>query len=46
MRTYTQVTQAQRYQIHALLKTGHRFKEIAAVIGGISGIRDTDKLIT
>ena len=33
MRTYTQLTQEQRYQIHALLKTGHRASEIAPVIG-------------
>jgi len=33
MRTYTQLTQGQRYQIYALLKMGHRRAEIAGVIG-------------
>lgn len=33
MRTYTQLTQAQRYQISAMLKTGHNKTEIATVIG-------------
>ena len=33
MRMYTQLTQAQRYQIQALLKTGHGYTEIAHVIG-------------
>jgi len=33
MRTYTQLTQGQRYQIYALLKMGHRRTEIAGVIG-------------
>ena len=33
MRTYHQLTQAQRYQIYALKKTGHAHAEIAAVIG-------------
>ena len=33
MRTYTQLTQEQRYQISALLKMGHNRTEIAAVIG-------------
>lgn len=32
MRTYTQLTQEQRYQIYALLKAGHRQSEIAQVI--------------
>jgi IS30 family transposase len=31
--TYTQFTQAQRYQIYALLKTEHSQAEIADVIG-------------
>jgi len=33
MRTYSQLTQAQRYQIYALRKTKHSLSEIAAVIG-------------
>ena len=33
MRTYHQLTQAQRYQIFALKKTKHSLSEIAAVIG-------------
>lgn len=33
MSTYQQLTQAQRYQIYALLKTGQTQTEIAAVIG-------------
>ena len=33
MRTYRQLTQAQRYQIYALQKTGHSLSEIAEVIG-------------
>src|SRR5215211_6014398 len=33
MRTYHQLTQAQRYQIYALKKTKHSLVEIAAVIG-------------
>jgi len=33
MRTYTQLTQEQRYQIYALLKMGHHRTEIAGVIG-------------
>ena len=33
MRTYHQLTQAQRYQISALRKTNHALSEIAAVIG-------------
>ena len=33
MRTYTQLTQEQRYQIYALLKMGHLQVEIAGVIG-------------
>jgi transposase, IS30 family len=33
MRTYHQLTQAQRYQIYALKKTKHSLSEIAAVIG-------------
>jgi IS30 family transposase len=33
MRTYTQLTQEQRYQIYALMKTGHTPSEIAEVIG-------------
>ena len=33
MRTYTQLTQEQRYQIYALKKTKHSLSEIAAVIG-------------
>jgi len=33
MRTYTQLTQEQRYQIYALLKMGHKRSEIAIVIG-------------
>jgi transposase, IS30 family len=32
MRTYTQLTQEQRYQIYALKQTGHTHSEIAAVI--------------
>jgi IS30 family transposase len=32
MRTYTQLTQEQRYQIYALKQTGHTLLEIAAVI--------------
>src|SRR6476469_665352 len=32
MRTYRQLTQAQRYQIYALKKTKHSLSEIAAVI--------------
>ena len=33
MRTYRQLTQAQRYQIYALKKTKHSLTEIAGVIG-------------
>ena len=33
MRTYTQLTHTQRYQISALLKIGHRQTEIADTIG-------------
>lgn len=33
MRTYRQLTQAQRYQIYALQKTKHTLREIAEVIG-------------
>ena len=33
MRTYSQLTQVQRYQIYALRKTKHSLEEIAAVIG-------------
>ena len=33
MRTYHQLTQAQRYQIYALRKTEHRLAEIADVVG-------------
>jgi len=33
MRTYTQLTQEQRYQIYALLKMGHCRTEIASVVG-------------
>jgi len=33
MRTYIQLTQAQRYQIYALKKTGHSYSEITEVIG-------------
>lgn len=33
MRTYHQLTQAQRYQIYALKKTKHTHSEIADVIG-------------
>jgi IS30 family transposase len=33
MRTYTQLTQAQRYQIYALRNTQHSLAEIATVIG-------------
>ena len=33
MRTYHQLTQAQRYQIYALRKTKHALSEIATVIG-------------
>jgi IS30 family transposase len=33
MRTYTQLTQEQRYQIYALLKMGHNRTEIASVVG-------------
>jgi len=32
MRGYTQLTQEQRYQIHALMKAGHYPTEIAAII--------------
>ncbi len=32
MRTYTQLTQEQRYQIYALLKAGHKQSEIARLI--------------
>jgi IS30 family transposase len=31
--TYQQLTQEQRYQIYALMKTGHQQTEIAAVVG-------------
>ena len=37
MRTYTQLTQEQRYQVYALLKMGHNQTEIATV-------GDVDKL--
>jgi len=33
MRGYTQLTQEERYQIHALMKAGHRQTEIAQVLG-------------
>jgi len=33
MRTYTQLTQEQRYQIYAFLKMGHNRTEIAGVTG-------------
>jgi IS30 family transposase len=33
MRTYTQLTQVQRYQIYALKKMGHNQTEIANFIG-------------
>jgi len=33
MRTYDQLTQAQRYQIYALRKTKHSLQEIATVMG-------------
>jgi len=33
MRTYTQLTQTQRYQIYALMKMGHQQTEIAKFIG-------------
>jgi IS30 family transposase len=33
MRGYTQLTREQRYQIHALLKTGQRHTRIATVVG-------------
>ncbi len=33
MSGYTQLTQAQRYQIEALLKAGHQQTEIAEVLG-------------
>ena len=33
MRTYTQLTQEQRYQIYALKKAGHKQMEIANVVG-------------
>jgi IS30 family transposase len=33
MKTYTHLTVEQRYQIQALLKTGHPYQEIAHVIG-------------
>jgi len=33
MRTYTQLTREQRYQIYALLRMGHNWTEIADVIG-------------
>jgi len=33
MRTYHQLTQAQRYQIYALRKTKHSLSEMATVIG-------------
>jgi len=33
MRRSTQLTLEQRYQIQAMLKTGHRYTEIASVVG-------------
>lgn len=33
MKHYTQLTEHQRYQIYALMKAGHKQKEIAALIG-------------
>jgi IS30 family transposase len=33
MRTYTQLTQSQRYQIYALMKAGHNQTDIALIIG-------------
>lgn len=33
MRHYTQLTQEQRCQIHALLKAGHNQSEIAMIVG-------------
>ena len=33
MSTYTQLTQEERYQIHALMKAGHSQTEIASVLG-------------
>ena len=33
MRHYTQLTQEERYQIHALMKAGHSFSDIARILG-------------
>jgi len=33
MRSYTQLVQEQRYQIHALMKAGHNQTEMAAILG-------------
>ena len=33
MRHYTQLTLEQRYQMQALLKTGHRYREMAHIVG-------------
>ena len=33
MRSYTQLTLEQRYQIQALLNMGHSYREIATVVG-------------
>jgi transposase len=32
MRTYTQLTQVQRYQVYALMKAGHNQSEIAQLV--------------
>ena len=34
MRPYTQLTLEQRYPIQALMKIGHRYVEIAHIMGG------------
>ncbi len=33
MRGYAQLTEAQRYQIYVLMRSGHRQSEIAALVG-------------
>jgi len=33
MKSYTQLTQEERYQIHALMKAGHNQTEIARILG-------------
>jgi IS30 family transposase len=39
--TYQQLTQEQRFQIYALMKTGHQQTEIAAVVGVYGQSRNT-----